>query len=397
MRYRQHPRTGWELSEVGYGMWGLGGWTGSDDAQTLQSLAEAVALGCNFFDTAWAYGAGHSERLLAQTLRAHRDRRLYVATKVPPKNERWIQIDDCALDAVFPSDHIRQYTEASLENLGVDTIDLQQFHAWSDRWASDDRWQRTIDDLRREGLVRSWGISVNRWETTNVLRALETGLIDCVQVVYNIFDQDPEDVLLPYCQDRGIAVIARVPFDEGSLTGALTRDTRFPDGDWRNMYFTPSQLDATLPRDEHIWDEEVVEVFLDADGSGRNYAELEINPINVVCDLRVETPWPSLKSLTEWDWEGMTTAVVPLKDTHGTVEGWTALGRLPWTGLRSLYPAPTVALPPQSGQSWRFNVFRIKRPGGPAKPQEGVVLAAWSKPSGPSFHDPAAFQTMRFR
>ncbi len=252
MRYRQYPRTGWELSEIGYGMWGLGGWTGSDDEQTLQSLAEAVALGCNFFDTAWAYGAGHSERLLAQTIRAHRDRRLYTATKVPPKNQRWIQLDDCALDDVFPSDHIRAYTESSLENLGVDTIDLQQLHAWSDRWASDDRWQRTFDDLRSQGLVRSWGISVNRWETTNVVRALDTGLVDCVQVVYNIFDQDPEDVLFPYCQERGIAVIARVPFDEGSLTGTLEPGTRFPEGDWRNLYFTPEQLDATLPRVDRL-------------------------------------------------------------------------------------------------------------------------------------------------
>jgi aryl-alcohol dehydrogenase-like predicted oxidoreductase len=252
MRYRLYPRTGWEISEIGYGMWGLGGWTGSDDEQTLRSLAEAVALGCNFFDTAWAYGAGHSERLLAQTLRAHPDRRLYVATKVPPKNQRWIQLEQSALDDVFPADHIRQYTEASLENLGVDAVDLQQLHAWSDRWATDERWQRTMDDLTKEGLVRSWGISVNRWETTNVLRALDTGLIDCVQVVYNIFDQDPEDVLFPYCRDRGIAVIARVPFDEGSLTGTLTKDTQFPEGDWRNLYFTPPQLAATVERVERL-------------------------------------------------------------------------------------------------------------------------------------------------
>lgn len=252
MRYRVYPRTGWEISEVGYGMWGLGGWTGSDDAQTLQSLAEAVALGCNFFDTAWAYGAGHSERLLARTLAAQRDRRLYVATKVPPKNQRWIQLDDCELHDVFPADHVRRYTEASLENLGVDTIDLQQLHAWSDRWAADERWQRVVDDLRSEGLVRSWGISINRWETTNVIKALDTGLIDCVQVVYNVFDQDPEDVLFPYCQERGIAVIARVPFDEGSLTGTLSGDTRFPDGDWRNLYFTPDHLSATLERVERL-------------------------------------------------------------------------------------------------------------------------------------------------
>ena len=252
MRYRVYPRTGWELSEIGYGMWGLGGWTGSDDQQTLASLSEAVGLGCNLFDTAWAYGAGHSERLLAQTVASHRDRRLYVATKVPPKNQRWTRLDDCALDDVFPADHIRQYTEASLENLGVDAIDLQQLHAWSDRWAADPRWQRALDDLRAEGLVRSWGISVNRWEPANVLRALDTGLIDCVQVVYNIFDQDPEDQLLPYCRQHGIAVIARVPFDEGSLTGTLTRDTTFPDGDWRNLYFTPAQLEATLPRVERL-------------------------------------------------------------------------------------------------------------------------------------------------
>lgn len=252
MRYRVYPRTGWELSEIGYGMWGLGGWTGSDDEETLRSLAEAVSLGCNVFDTAWAYGAGRSERLLAETVRTHRDRRLYVATKVPPKNERWIQLDDCALDDVFPPDHIRRYTEASLGNLGVEAIDLQQFHAWSDHWAEDDRWPRVVDDLRREGLVRSWGISVNRWETTNVLRALDTGLIDSVQVVYNVFDQDPEDVLFPYCQEHGIAVIARVPFDEGSLTGTLTKDTRFPDGDWRNLYFTPDRLEATLERVDRL-------------------------------------------------------------------------------------------------------------------------------------------------
>ena len=200
MRFRTHARTGWEISEIGYGMWGLGGWTGSDDRETMQALEESVALGCNFFDTAWAYGAGHSERLLGELLRAHPDQRLYVATKVPPKNQRWIQLDGFPLDAVFPPDHIREYTEKSLKNLGIETIDVQQLHAWSDKWAADERWQRVMDDLTREGLVKTWGISVNRWEPTNVVKALDTGLIDWVQVVYNIFDQNPEDELLPYCQ-----------------------------------------------------------------------------------------------------------------------------------------------------------------------------------------------------
>ncbi len=158
------------------------------------------------------------------------------------------------------------------------------------------------------------------------------------------------------------------------------------DGPWHTM----------TKRDEHIWEEEVVEIFLDADHSGRNYYELEINPVNVVCDLRVERPWPSLKSLTDWNLEGLATSVVPLKDMHGTVEGWSAIARLPFAGLESLYPAAAVALPPQPGATWWFNVFRIKRPGGPAKPDEGAVYAAWSRPSGPSFHDPAAFRRFTY-
>jgi len=252
VQHRTYPKTGWPISEVGYGMWGLGGWSGSDDEETRRSLNEAVAHGCTFFDTAWAYGAGHSERLLAQLLREHHDTRLYVATKIPPKNLRWIQLEGCSLDEVFPADHIREYTEKSLENLGVDAIDVQQFHAWSDRWGTDERWQRAVDDLKREGLVRSVGISVNRWEASNVLGALKTGLIDSVQVVYNIFDQAPEDELFPFCQAHGIAVIARVPFDEGSLTGTLTPDSKWPEGDWRNLYFNREHLTATLARVDRL-------------------------------------------------------------------------------------------------------------------------------------------------
>jgi aryl-alcohol dehydrogenase-like predicted oxidoreductase len=262
MRYRSYPRTSWQLSEIGYGMWGLAGWTGSADDETLASLDAAVAAGCNFFDTAWAYGAGHSERLLAQTLKKHADRRLYVATKVPPKNERWIQLDDFPLEAVFPPDHIRSYTEKSLRNLEVEALDLQQLHAWSDRWAGDDRWLRVMSDLKEQGLVRSWGISINRFEPTNVLKALEAGIVDCVQVVYNIFDQNPEDELFPYCQEHDIAVIARVPFDEGSLTGTLSAGTRWPEGDWRNLYFTPEHLADALEHVELLRDDVPPEMTL---------------------------------------------------------------------------------------------------------------------------------------
>jgi aryl-alcohol dehydrogenase-like predicted oxidoreductase len=206
MQYRRFGRTGWQVSEIGYGMWGMGGWTGSDDAESLRALDRAFALGCNFFDTAWVYGMGKSEQLLGQALRAHPRARVYVATKIPPKNMKWPgKADDAAADA-YPAAHIREYTEKSLHNLGVDAIDLQQFHVWSDAWTGDDGWQRAVDDLKREQLVRAVGISVNRWEATNVLRALATGLIDSVQVVYNIFDQAPEDELFTYCQAHDIAV-----------------------------------------------------------------------------------------------------------------------------------------------------------------------------------------------
>jgi aryl-alcohol dehydrogenase-like predicted oxidoreductase len=248
MRYRRFGRLGWDVSEVGYGMWGMGGWSGSDDEQSLASLARAMELGCNFFDTAWAYGAGRSEKLLGETLRRHRGRRIYVATKVPPKNLRWTALDSCSLEEVFPTDHIREYTEKSLENLGVAAIDLQQLHAWSDAWARNPAWQRAVRALKDEGLVRGFGISVNRWEPDNVLEALETGLVDSVQVVYNIFDQAPEDALFPACELLGVAVIARVPFDEGSLTGALKAGATWPEGDWRNLYFTPENLATTLTR-----------------------------------------------------------------------------------------------------------------------------------------------------
>jgi aryl-alcohol dehydrogenase-like predicted oxidoreductase len=248
MQYRTFGRTGWKVSEVGYGMWGMAGWTGSDDDESFASLDRAIELGCNFFDTAWAYGDGHSERLLGATLKRHPGRRLYIATKIPPKNRKWPARPQFALDDVFPADYIREYTEKSLENIGVSTLDLQQLHVWTDEWAGDERWQRALARLKDEGLVRALGISVNRWQPANVLRALDTGIIDAVQVVYNVFDQSPEDELFPYCEKHGIAIVARVPFDEGSLTGTLTSDSTWPAGDFRNLYFHRENLDATLPR-----------------------------------------------------------------------------------------------------------------------------------------------------
>jgi aryl-alcohol dehydrogenase-like predicted oxidoreductase len=246
MNYRKFGRTNWEVSEIGYGMWGLAGWKETDKVEVDEALSRSVELGCNFFDTAWGYGAGVSEQILGKLLRQYSDKRLHFATKIPPKNFKWPSKANYLLDDCFPANHIIEYTEKSLKNLNVDCIDLQQFHVWEDSWAHNDEWKKAVDKLKTEGKVKHFGVSVNRWEPDNVLNTLRTGLIDSVQVIYNIFDQNPEDNLFPLCRELNIGVIARVPFDEGTLTGTLTKDTIFPQGDWRATYFVPENLNSSV-------------------------------------------------------------------------------------------------------------------------------------------------------
>jgi aryl-alcohol dehydrogenase-like predicted oxidoreductase len=256
MRYRQFGKLGWELSEVGYGMWGIaggpGGWTGSDDVLGDQALDEAVRLGCNFFDTAWIYGRGLGEQQLGRLLRRNPDRRVYVATKISPKDRNWPSTRESRLMDVFPPDHVWESLNVSLENLSVDCIDLLQYHVWEDAWADDDRWLEPASKMKAQGLVKSIGLSINRWEPWNCLKALDTGLIDSVQVIYSIFDQAPEDELFAACAEKGVAIIARVPFDEGTLTGTLTQDSTWPEGDWRNSYFVPENLLASVDHAERL-------------------------------------------------------------------------------------------------------------------------------------------------
>src|SRR6201993_4002118 len=248
MNFRRFGRTGWQVGEIGYGMWGMAGWTGSQDKESLASLQRAIDLGCNFFDTAWAYGDGHSEELLGKALRANPSEKLYVATKVPPKNRQWPSKREFSLDESYPPEYVFEYLEKSLRNIGTDTLDLIQYHTWEDKWLDDERTVRTIGKLRESGKVRAIGISLNRWEPWNGVRAVKSGLVDAVQVIYNIFDQNPEDELFPACREKDVAVIARVPFDEGTLTGTLTKESRWPAGDWRNTYFVPENLIPSAER-----------------------------------------------------------------------------------------------------------------------------------------------------
>ncbi len=246
MQKRRFGRTDWQVSELGYGMWGLVDWSGADQNEVQKSLALSVELGCNFFDTAWGYGAGKSEQILGQIVRNYPNKKLYTASKIPPKNFIWPSKSHFELKDCFPADHIIEYTEKTLTNLGLEQIDLQHFHVWEDSWADQDEWKEAILKLTKEGKVAHWGVSVNRWEPNNCLKTLETGLISAVQVIYNIFDQNPEDLLFPLCKKLDIGIIARVPFDEGSLTGLLTYDTKFPEDDWRSTYFVPENLTSSV-------------------------------------------------------------------------------------------------------------------------------------------------------
>ncbi|HSB77106.1 MAG TPA: aldo/keto reductase [Terriglobales bacterium] len=237
MKYRPLGRTGLEVSEIGYGAWGIGQseWVGADDALSLKALKAARDSGINFLDTALAYGMGHSEQLLARAFGQSDE--VIIASKVPPKNFIWPAQPGVPLRDVFPTEYVLSSLDRTLKNLGRGFVDLYQFHVWNDEWAANDEWLSTVREIRRSGKARFLGISINDHQPANSLRALATGLLDTVQVIYNLFDQSPEDELFPYCQQHHIGVLARVPFDEGSLTGKIRPDTTFPEGDFRHQYF----------------------------------------------------------------------------------------------------------------------------------------------------------------
>ena len=238
MKYRKLGRTNFEVGEIGYGAWGIGGtqWLGGTDDESLAALRRAIELGLNFIDTALAYGAGHSEQLVGRVARES-GRRIYVATKVPPKNQLWPARPGIGIEQVFPYDYILRSAERSLKHLGMETIDLLQLHVWNPEWIARDEWRRALEELKRSGKVRMVGISINDHQPDSALEIIETGLIDTVQVIYNIFDQTPERNLFPLAMARNIGVIARVPLDEGSLTGKIDEHTRFAPGDFRVGYF----------------------------------------------------------------------------------------------------------------------------------------------------------------
>ena len=248
MKYRRLGRTNFDVADVAHGLWGMSGWSGSDDRESLAALQLAIDLGCNFFDTAWAYGDGKSDGLLGEIMERNKGKRIYAASKIPPKNLQWPASPKDKLRDVFPADHVLKYARMIREKLRTEAIDVLQYHVWDDSWTDDPEFRSTVDKLKAEGLIHFFGLSINRWEPKNGLKAMETGLVDTVQVIYNIFDQAPEDKLFPLCRKLNVGVIARVPLDEGSLGGKMTHQTTFPADDWRSKYFCKENLIPTLDR-----------------------------------------------------------------------------------------------------------------------------------------------------
>ncbi len=249
MRFRNLGKTGIKVSEIGFGAWGIGGemWKGSEDARSMAALWKAVELGVNFFDTALAYGEGHSEQLVGK-LRRSSVEKIYIATKIPPKNRQWPARAGVPFHETFPKNYIIESTERSLKNLKVESIDVQQLHVWSDEWVGADEIWEAVRILKSQGKIKAFGISINDHQPASALKAAKTGLVDSFQVIYNIFDQSPEEELFPFCESNNIAIIVRVPFDEGGLTGRIQPDTTFPERDWRNNYFRGERKQEVFDR-----------------------------------------------------------------------------------------------------------------------------------------------------
>jgi aryl-alcohol dehydrogenase-like predicted oxidoreductase len=253
MNYRILGKTGVKVSEIGYGAWGIGksGWIGASDDESIKSLHKSIDLGLNFIDTALGYGNGHSERLVGRLIK-ERSERIYVATKIPPKNGQWPAQSGVPASETFPAGHVIVCTEQSLTNLGLHAIDVQQFHVWSDEWVNQGDWLEAVQKLKEQGKVSFFGVSISDSQPENAIKLIETGVVDTVQVIYNIFEQSPEDKLFPACERHRVGVIVRVALDEGGLTGKITPDTTFEESDFRNRYFRADRKQQVYKRVQNI-------------------------------------------------------------------------------------------------------------------------------------------------
>lgn len=293
MKFRKFGNTGWEISEIGFGAWAIGGdmWGPQDDNESIKALHKALDLGVNFIDTAQGYGNGHSEELIGRVLK-ERDEKLYVATKVPPMpGIQWPPPEDLDVMKAFPPDYIIEKCEESLKRLKRDYVDVYQFHTWATGFNIRDEWYEAMHKLKEQGKIRAIGVSVPDTTPDNVIGSLAKGRVDTVQVIFNIFEQYPNWNLFPVCKKLGTAIIVRVPFDEGALTGKFTEKTIFPEGDVRKHYFRGSNLKTVL--------EKVDEIKNFKDSKHREYSLAEYALRYTLSNVAVSTVIPGIRNVQQ--------------------------------------------------------------------------------------------------
>ena len=254
MKYRVFGRLGWKVSEIGFGAWAIGGagWGKQADHESIRTLHRALDLGCNFIDTAQGYGDGHSEQIIGRVLKERKGERIYVATKIPPWPGTWPPTPYDKIQDRFPEAYLRERIESSLRNLQTDCLDLLQLHSWTRAWNRQPLALEMLRDLQQEGKLRGIGISTPEQDQNSLVDLMRGGWLDAVQVIYNIFEQEPAAEFLPAARENNVGVIVRVAFDEGSLTGKFTEQTNFMPGEFRNHYFAGDRLARTVKRVEKI-------------------------------------------------------------------------------------------------------------------------------------------------
>ncbi|HTL30195.1 MAG TPA: aldo/keto reductase [Tepidisphaeraceae bacterium] len=253
MKYRTFGRLGWKVSEIGFGAWAIGGsWGPQSEKDSVAALNRALDLGCNFIDTAQGYGDGKSERIIAEVLKSRKGEKVYIATKIPPAPGAWPPSPYDLAEDRFSESYLRERLERSLRDLQTDSIDLLQLHTWTRAWNRNPTPLEHLRKFRKEGKIRGIGISTPEHDQNSLIDLMKGGWLDSVQVIYNIFEQEPAAEFLPVAQESKVGVIVRVAFDESALTGKLTKDTKFSEGDFRRNYFAGDRLERTVARVEKV-------------------------------------------------------------------------------------------------------------------------------------------------
>ena len=252
MRTRTLGRTGVSVSEIGFGAWAIGGsWGEQKEEDSVAALHRALDLGCNFIDTAAGYGNGRSERIIGKVLKERKET-VFVATKTPPSPGPWPPTPYCRDDERYSESYLRANVEERLRNLGTERIDLLQLHTWTRAWNRNPRPFEILRKLQAEGKIRFIGLSTPEHDQNSVIDLMRGGWLDAVQVIYNVFEQEPAAELLPVARETNVGVIVRVVFDEGVLTGKYTKDTTFGEGDFRRSYFAGDRLERAVARTEKV-------------------------------------------------------------------------------------------------------------------------------------------------